>query len=148
VHPADYLVLFVGLRNGTPVLKALTGPPGALVAQEIADGVEAMKVEFGVDTDADGNVDKYVPANNADADSNLVVTNKTQRDIAWRKVLSVRIALLVRSADLASESAHTGDATEDNVFYLFDTRMQRPKDSRFRDVYTTTISLRNRLGNY
>ncbi len=148
VHPADYLVLFVGLRNGTPVLKALTGPPGALVAQEIADGVEAMKVEFGVDTDADGNVDKYVPANNADADSNLVVTNKTQRDIAWRKVLSVRIALLVRSADLASESAHTGDATEDNVFYLFDTRVQRPKDSRFRDVYTTTISLRNRLGNY
>jgi type IV pilus assembly protein PilW len=149
VHSADYLVLFVGMRSdGTPVLKALTGPPGGLVPMEIADGVEAMKVEFGVDTNADGNVDKYVPANNADADSNLVVTNKTQRDIAWRKVLSVRIALLVRSADRASESAHTGDATEDNVFYLFDTRVQRPKDSRFRDVYTTTISLRNRLGNY
>jgi len=30
----------------------------------------------------------------------------------------------------------------------FDTRVQRPKDSRFRDVYTTTIALRNRLGNY
>ena len=148
VHPADYLVLFVGMREGVPVLKALTGPPGALVPQEIADGVEAMRVEFGVDTNADGNVDKYVPANNADADSNLVVTDKTQRDIAWRKVLSVRIALLVRSADRASESARTGDATEDNVFYLFDTRVQRPKDSRFRDVYTTTISLRNRLGNY
>ncbi|MET0232679.1 MAG: PilW family protein [Rhodanobacteraceae bacterium] len=148
VHQADYLVLFVGLRGDVPVLKALTGPPGALVAQEIADGVEAMRVQFGVDTDADGNVDKYVPANNTEADSNLAVANKTQRDIAWRKVLSVRIALLVRSADRASESAHTGAATEDNVFYLFDTAVQRPKDSRFRDVYTTTISLRNRLGNY
>ena len=78
----------------------------------------------------------------------LVVANKTQRDIAWRKVLSVRIALLVRSADIASQSAHTGDAANDNVFYLFNTRVQRPDDHRFRDVYTTTISLRNRLGNY
>jgi type IV pilus assembly protein PilW len=150
VHPAEYLVLFVGLREDgvTPVLKVLTGPPGALVAQEIADGVEMMKVEFGVDTNADGNVDKYVPANNTEADSNLAVTNKTQRDIAWRKVLSVRIALLVRSPDRASETAHTGDADGDNVYYLFDTRVQRPVDLRFRDVYTTTISLRNRLGNY
>jgi type IV pilus assembly protein PilW len=148
VHPADYLVLFVGLREDgvTPALKVLTGPPDALVAQEIADGVEMMKVEFGVDTNADGNVDKYVPAD--DADTNLSATNKTQRDIAWRKVLSVRIALLVRSPDRASESAHTGDAPGDNVYYLFDTRVQRPVDYRFRDVYTTTISLRNRLGNY
>jgi hypothetical protein len=150
VHPAEYLVLFVGLREDgvTPVLKVLTGPPTDLQPQEIADGVEMMKVEFGVDTNADGNVDKYVPADNTDADSNLAVTNKTQRDIAWRKVLSVRIALLVRSPDRASESAHTGDATGDNVYYLFDTRVQRPVDFRFRDVYTTTISLRNRLGNY
>lgn len=150
VHPADYMVIFVGLQadNVTPVLKVLTGPPDALVAQEIADGVESMRVEYGVDTDADGNVDKYVRADNTDADSNLAVTNKTQRDIAWRKVLSVRISLLVRSSDRASQSAHTGDATEDNVFYLFDTRVQRPQDGRFRDVYTTTISLRNRLGNY
>jgi type IV pilus assembly protein PilW len=150
VHPADYLVLFVGLQadNATPVLKALTGPPGALVPQEIADGVESMRVEFGVDTNADGNVDKYVRADNTEADSNLAVTNKTQRDIAWRKVLSVRVSLLMRSSDRASQSAHTGDAADDNVFYLFDTRVQRPNDSRFRDVYTTTISLRNRLGNY
>jgi type IV pilus assembly protein PilW len=148
VHPADYLVLFVGLRDDgvTPVLKVLTGPPGALAPQEIADGVEMMKVEFGVDTNADGNVDKYVPAD--DTGTNLAATNKTQRDIAWRKVLSVRIALLVRSPDRASETAHTGDATGDNVYYLFDTRVQRPVDGRFRDVYTTTISLRNRLGNY
>jgi type IV pilus assembly protein PilW len=150
VHPAEYLVLFVGLRDDgvTPALKVLTGPPDALVPQEIADGVEMMKVEFGVDIDADGNVDKYVPGNNTEPDSNLAVANKTQRDIAWRKVLSVRIALLVRSPDRASERAHTGDATGDNVYYLFDTRVQRPVDARFRDVYTTTISLRNRLGNY
>jgi len=128
-----------------PVLKVMGGDG---VPQEVAEGVEMMKVELGVDTDADGVVNKYVPANNTDADSNLAVTNKAQRDIAWRKVLSVRIALLVRSPDRASETAHTGDANGDNVYYLFDTRTQRPIDARFRDVYTTTIALRNRLGNY
>ena len=148
VHPAEYLVIYVGLRqaDGTPVLKVM-GSDG-LAAQEIAEGVEMMKVELGVDTDADGAIDKYVPANNTEADSNLAVTNKAQRDIAWRKVLSVRIGLLVRSPDRAAEAAHTGDVAGDNVYYVFDTRTQRPLDFRFRDVYTTTIALRNRLGNY
>ncbi len=147
VHPADYMVIYVGLRatDNVPVLKVMGGDG---VPQEVAEGVEMMKVELGVDTDADGVVNKYVPANNTDADSNLAVTNKAQRDIAWRKVLSVRIALLLRSPDRASETAHTGDANGDNVYYLFDTRAQRPIDARFRDVYTTTIALRNRLGNY
>ncbi len=54
----------------------------------------------------------------------------------------------MRSQDRASAVAHTGDAAGDNVFYLFDARVQRPTDARFRDVYTTTIALRNRLGNY
>jgi type IV pilus assembly protein PilW len=147
VHPADYLVIYVGLRaaDGVPVLKVM-GADG--VPQEVAEGVEMMKVELGVDTDADGTIDKYVPPDNTDADSNLAVTNKTQRDIAWRKVLSARIALLMRSPDRASQTAHTGDANGDNVFYLFDTRTKRPDDARFRDVYTTTIALRNRLGNF
>lgn len=149
VHPAEYLVLYVGLRaNTTPVLKVLTGTQGNLVPQELADDVEIMKVQFGVDTDGDGTVDKYVGADNADADANLAATNQNQRDIAWRKVLSVRVALLMRSEDRASAAAHTGDAAGDNVFYLFDAREKRPIDARFRDVYTTTIALRNRLGNY
>ena len=152
VHPAEYVVLYVGLRNNngvtTPVLKVLTGPKGSVAPSELADDVEIMKVQFGVDTDGDGTVNKYVGADNADADANLAATNQTQRDIAWRKVLSVRIALLMRSQDRASAVAHTGDATGDNVFYLFDAREKRPIDARFRDVYTTTIALRNRLGNY
>jgi type IV pilus assembly protein PilW len=146
VHPADYLVIYVGLRaaDNVPVLKVKTGD--GLAPQEVAEGVEMMKIEFGVDTDADGAINEYVPAD--DTGTNLAATNKAQRDVAWRKVLSVRIALLLRSPDRASESAHTGDAAGDNVYYLFDSRAQRPIDYRFRDVYTTTIALRNRLGNY
>jgi len=151
VHPAQYLVLYVGLgdNNGTPtpVLKLLTGPKGAVVPAELADDVEMMKLQFGVDNTGDGDIDQYVGADD-DTVVNLAATNPTQRDIAWRKVLSVRVALLMRSQDRASAVAHTGDAAGDNVFYLFDAREQRPADARFRDVYTTTIALRNRLGNY
>jgi type IV pilus assembly protein PilW len=150
VHPAQYLVLYVGLRDlptPTPVLKVLMADStGATAPTELADDVEMMKLQFGVDTDNGGAVDKYVDAN--DAGTNLGATVQAQRDIAWRKVLSVRIALLMRSQDRASAVPHTGDAAGDNVFYLYDSRVQRPNDSRFRDVYTTTVALRNRLGNY
>jgi type IV pilus assembly protein PilW len=145
VHPAQYLVIYVGLRasDGAPVLKVVSGAEGS-APDELVDDVEMMKLQFGVDSDGDGDVDKYVGADDPD----LQVTDKTLRDSNWRKVLTVRVALLMRSPDRASETAHTGDAANDNVYYLFDTRAQRPIDYRFRDVYTTTISLRNRLSNY
>jgi type IV pilus assembly protein PilW len=148
VHPAEYLVLYVGLRDGDPVLKVATGVKGNVETQELADGVEVMKVWYGVDTDGNGAVDKYVGADSADADANLAETGIKQRDINWRRVLSVRIALLMRSPDRANVNAHTGDAPGDNVFHLFDASVRRPDDRRFREVYTTTIALRNRLGNY
>jgi hypothetical protein len=148
VHPAQFIVLYVGLRDlptPTPVLKI---GDGVNAPQELADDVEVMKLWFGVDADGDGAVDKYVAANSTDVDANLSVTAINQRDVNWRKVLSVRIGFLMRSQDIANASAHTGDAPGDNVYRLFDARVQRPRDFRFRDVYTTTIALRNRLGNY
>jgi len=150
VHPAQFIVLYVGIRNpgtpsATPVLKIWDGV--GVASQELADDVEIMKLWFGVDTNADKTVDKYVAANSTDADANLAVTTVQQRDINWRNVLSVRVGFLMRSQDIANATAHTGDAPGDNVYRLFDARVQRPRDFRFRDVYTTTIALRNRLPN-
>lgn len=147
VHRAEYRALYVGLRpdpvNGNvPVLKVVSDN-GAV--DELADNVEVMRIWYGVDTNGDGAVDKYVKANEAPLDD---VSSKNARDAAWRKVLSVRIALLMRSQDRASVAAHTGVVAHDNVFNLFDSPLKRRDDSRFRDVYTTTIALRNRLGNY
>lgn len=148
LHPTEYLAIYVGLRDGDPVLKAATGAEGSVESQELADGVEMMRIWYGVDTDGNGTVDKYVGADNADADANLAETGIKQRDINWRRVLSVRIALLMRSPDRVNVNAHTGDAAGDNVFHLFDASVKRPDDRRYREVYTTTIALRNRLGNY
>ena len=147
VHRAEYLALYVGLRadpaNGNvPVLKVVT-PTGGI--EDLADNVEVMRLQYGIDTDGDGAVDKYVKGSEAPLND---VSSKNARDAAWRKVLSVRIALLMSSQDRSTIAPHTGDALHDNVFKMFDESVKRPNDGRFRDVYTTTIALRNRLGNY
>ena len=146
VHRAEYLALYVGLRvdpiNGNvPVLKVVNNG----VIDDLADNVESMRLWYGVDTDGDGAVDKYVKGNDLLLSD---VSSPNARDAAWRKVLSVRISLLMRSQDRAAVAAHTGDVLHDNVFKFFDETLKRPDDGRFRDVYTTTIALRNRLGNY
>ena len=145
VHPAQYMVLYVGLRGTTPVLKLADG---VNAPQELADDVE----------DDEGAVRRrhrrrrrgrqYVGADNSGPEANLVVTNKTQRDLAWRKVLSMRVALLMRSEDRASAVPHKGDVAGDNVYYLFDSRVKRPSGIALpRRVYDD-VALRNRLSNY
>jgi type IV pilus assembly protein PilW len=143
VHRADYLALYVGLSadNSEPVLKVVDGQG---VSEELADNVESMRIQYGTDTDGDGAVDKYFGADSTDAAANLADMDNTNRDANWRKVLSVRVALLMRSQDRASVGTHGTD----NTYDLFDVPMTRPVDGRFRDVYTTTIALRNRLSNY
>jgi type IV pilus assembly protein PilW len=154
VHPADYIVLYVGIRNpatdNAPVLMIQGGPDGRVAPQELVDDVEVMRAWFGVDTSATGagDVTKFVGADNTDAEANLAATDAVQRSAEWRKVLSVRLALLMRSPDRASAAPHNGDAPGDNVFKLFDARVQAPNDSRYRDVFSTTVALRNRLSNY
>jgi type IV pilus assembly protein PilW len=51
----------------------------------VAEGIEMMKIDYGVDTDADGSVDHYYAA--------AAVTN-------WSQVLTVRIGLIVRGDTL------------------------------------------------
>ncbi|HEU5137747.1 MAG TPA: PilW family protein [Steroidobacteraceae bacterium] len=93
--------------------------------QELIPGVEALEVRYGVDTDTepDVTVDEYV-----DADE---VTD-------WSRVISVTLALLVRSAE---ENAKIVD---ERVYELLETDVG-PFDDRFqRSLFTTTVTLRNR----
>lgn len=147
VHKAEYLAIFVGLDgNGNPALKvqrysgAAGGALPPLITEEIADGVESMQVMYGVDIDGDGLADIF---QNATAVTGVAAT-ATALDAAWRKVVSVRVALLMRSQDRAGATAKTGG----NVYNVADATMTRPADGRFRDVYETTIALRNRLTSF
>ncbi len=99
---------------------------GATTVEEVIEGVENMQVLYGVDTDADGVANSYQTAANVGGQ--------------WRNVVSVQVALLVRSNDEYGldfeSSAATHDLLGQTITDADDLRVRRRK-------YTTTIALRN-----
>ncbi len=115
-------VYFVGTNPDTnrPSLYRANTIAGAGVAEELVDNVENMEIEYGVDTNDDNAADEYRAA--------AAVSN-------WESVISVRLRLLVASADnniLPAAQSHTFNGTT-------------VSDRRMRQVFTTTIAIRNRL---
>ncbi len=93
-------------------------------AQELVEGIEDMQILYGVDLDDDQFPNQYLTANNVpDFDD----------------VVAIRLQLLVRSID--------DFVTEDAQVYTFDGVQTTPNDRRIRQVFTTTIALRNRIGD-
>lgn len=93
---------------------------GALPAQELVEDVENMQVLYGEDLDNDSIANRYVSANN--------VTNMAN-------VVSVRVGLLLRSADNIASTPQT---------YTFNGVTTLANDLRIRRVFSTTVKLRNR----
>lgn len=105
------------------VLSAASG--GATIAdEEVAPGVEDLQVQFGVDADADGDVDSYVDATSA------------AFDIA--EVRAVRFWLLLRAEE--AERDYTDAAT-----YEYGTTMVTPADAYRRLLVSSTVLLRNTM---
>jgi type IV pilus assembly protein PilW len=90
--------------------------------QELVEGVEDMQILYGEDTDDNGTVDVFVTADAV---------------AAWNQVLSIRISLLLQTLDdnLATASQQ----------YTYNGAVTTPADRRLRRVFTTTVSLRNRM---
>jgi len=131
-------VFYVGMdATGSPALfEAVTNPNcaapntcfGGFEIQELVPNVENMQLLYGVDTTGSQMPSEYDTADVVDAANE------------WSSVVSVRAALLVRS-NLNAVSQPTAAQTYD----LLGTTIQTPLDTRLRQVYTTTIGLRNRL---
>jgi type IV pilus assembly protein PilW len=111
--------------------------------EELVEGVENMQLRFGVDTSTDANGDGAVDVYRTAEEVVGGVSDAAQLDENWRRVLSVRIALLLRSPDRA------GVPSGSRTFRLIDTDItpDATNDGAIREVYDTTISLRNRLFN-
>jgi type IV pilus assembly protein PilW len=92
-------------------------------AQELAEGVIDMQVQYGLDTDGDLMPNSYVNAS----------TNPN-----YRNVVSVRIAMLFRSLENASNDI------DQRSFTLLDRVVGPFNDGRMYQVMTTTIALRNK----
>lgn len=91
--------------------------------EELVEGIESIQMQFGLDTDGDGEVNEY---QSADA-----VADPSQ-------IISVSIALLARSTD------EYGTLEPDETTYtLLGDQFEAPGDRRLRQVFTTTATIRN-----
>ena len=91
--------------------------------EELIEGVEQLQVLYGLDTDDDDFANRYV----------------TITDVPDTfDVMAVRLMLLVRSeADFVAEA---------NQVVTFNAATTTMPDRRLRQVFTTTVALRNRIG--
>lgn len=130
VGTAQVVVFYVGEgADGAPALfQATTDPTVAsgFQLQEIVPGVENMQVLYGVDASGGGVPTVYDTADVVNAASE------------WNSVLSVRVALLLRS-DLGAVTMPPTAVT----YNLLGTVITAPQDTRLRQIFTTTIFLRN-----
>lgn len=97
---------------------------GMNATEELVEGIEQIQVQYGVDTTGDVIVDEYRTAN--------LVTD-------WNDVISVSVALLVRSLE------QYGTETDQRSYTLLDTTVTAPADRYLREVFTATASIRNRV---
>ncbi|OOG24911.1 hypothetical protein B1C78_07500 [Thioalkalivibrio denitrificans] len=93
-------------------------------AEELVEGVESMQVLYGLDDTGNRTADEYVTAAGVSD---------------WESVVSVRVALLMRSPQEVNNEPDT------RVYNLIGTRIDPVDDRRIRQVATTTVAVRNRL---
>lgn len=100
-----------------------------VVNEEVAENIEDMDLLFGEDTTGTGNVDVYRPASEV---------------VSWANVISVRVTLVAVSPD-------TGATAQAQTYYFGANNngtavgWRTVNDSRLRQVFTSTVALRNRL---
>ena len=101
---------------------------------ELVEGVEDMQIEYGVDTNTDGD---GIANQASDYQSAAKITN----DSTWDKVVSVRISLLILSE--SGNATTTSGALAQK--YTFNGVTKTANDGRLRQVFSTVIGIRNRL---
>lgn len=127
-------IYYIGKRNNNansppglyrrPLGAGVANKTAAGTPEEVVEGVESLQVLYGIDTNDDRIVNSYVAA---DAVND------------WSTVLSVQIALLMRASE-------RGDDVSGAITYdLAGTNATATNDGLLRQVFNSTITLRNRV---
>lgn len=126
--------------SGSPALFMTTTNGTNFRYLELAEGVENMQIQYGVDTTAPpaplAFANRYMTADAVDA---LTIANPLT---GWPRVMSVRINLLMRTTNISGQS---DQVTNTATYVLGGTTIDPPNDKLLRRVFTSTIQLRNRL---
>lgn len=150
-------VIHLALSRGEPSLMCTTiNPTTGTVsdAQPLVNGVESFQVLYGIDADNDSITERYMRADQLIVSGNTAATNAN-----WRMVRSVKIGLILRSAEgstqetatqtlypfgvaKSSASSTTGSAFADNTNDP-GTVFSAAADRRLRQQTSFTIHLRN-----
>ena len=93
--------------------------------EDLAEGVESMKLLFGYDSDSDGEVDTYKDPSSIEADGN------------WEGVESIEVFMLVRSA------VKDVQYRDEKTYKLGDVTIDPKYDNYRRLISHTSVSLRN-----
>ncbi len=128
----DSVTYFVGRPKGKK-----DAPPSLYRAsiertEKVVEDVEDLDFLYGIDSDDDGAVDAYLRADQVGS-------------AQWGRVASVRVSLVAAGVDASAVSAeqavHLRDIDGDTVIDAQQARSGR----RLRQVFSTTVSLRNRM---
>lgn len=113
------------VRDSPEGIPSLYRKIGSDDATALVEGVESMHILYGVDDNDDLAADRYLPAS---------------ATLAWQQVVSLRVGLLLRSLT----EVPRGEI--DRQVYNVNGQIIGPlNDRHFRQVFLTTIGLRNRL---
>lgn len=109
----------------------------------VVQGVENMHILYGVDTDGDGSVNRYVDATLLSADP-LV-----NQPLHFRNVVSIRLALLMRSDEaIATQQEQTSNPVTSFNYTFLDLSMTADiTDGHIRQAFDNTVYLRNNRGS-
>jgi type IV pilus assembly protein PilW len=145
VAVADTIAFYIGVgADGDGALYSYELAPNATFATpsvEVVPDVENMQILYGVDTTGSYSVTEYVTA---DQVTNAVAANPNCLQIAgagpvaFNCVISVKVAVLV-----ASPPGAVPRPAAAQVFNLLGTQVTAPLDTRARQSFDMTISLRN-----
>jgi prepilin-type N-terminal cleavage/methylation domain-containing protein len=114
-----------------PSLYRINVVNGGFVSEEVAYGVDNLQLEYGIDSDDSGSVDRYY-------DADALSTNPSTTP-NWDQVIAARIWMLTRS-----ECPETG-YTNSNTYNMSENYTPADTANRGyrRKLYTSTVKLRN-----
>lgn len=118
----------IDAKDGIPTLVRKYLVNGVMTTELIAQGVEDMQVEYGIDTDTDGYADRYV-------------TDPTAAEML--QVTTCRLYLLMRATERDENYTNNHTYTYSNAALSPYT----PADNYYRRMFSTTVKVRNNAAN-
>ncbi len=121
LRPLKSVAYFIKPDNGIPTLfRKMAGNP---TPEPIVDGIEQLRIYYGIDSDDNGSADRYIRAG-----------ARHFQHADWRNTSSIRIHLITRSEIEVTPTPRN---------YFFDGAEVTPTDRYLRKEYVLTLALRN-----